>query len=88
MCYYLVVYIKITALTSQKQEFIQDLGNGRFLVSMREKPQQNQANNKVLDIVADYFKIDSKKIRFVSGHHKPSKILSIPDQKTGNGDMI
>lgn len=82
------MYIKITVLTGQKQESIQSLANGRFLVSVREKPEQNQANNKVLDIVSDYFKIDSKKIRFVSGHHKPSKILSIPDQKTENGDMI
>lgn len=79
MCYYIGVYIKITAVTGQKQDSIKDLGNGRFLVSVREKPEQNQANNKILDIVAEYFKIDSKKIRFISGHHKPSKILSISE---------
>lgn len=73
------MYIKISALTSQKQESIQDLGNGRFLVSVKEKPEQNQANNKILYLMAEYLKIDSKKIRFVSGHHKPSKILSISD---------
>lgn len=71
------MYIKITAVTGQKQQSIKDLGNGRFLVSVREKPEQNQANNKILDLVAQYLKIDQKKIRFVSGHHKPSKILSI-----------
>ncbi len=73
------MYIKISALKGQKQDTIQDLGNGRFLVSVREKPEQNQANRKILQLVAEYFKIDSNKIRFISGHQKPSKIVSIPD---------
>ncbi len=73
------MYIKISALTGQKQDLVKDLGNGRFLVSVREKPEQNQANKKILQLIAEYLKIDSNKIRFVSGHHKPSKILSIPE---------
>ncbi len=73
------MYIKITALTGQKQEFLKEGENGRFVVSVKEKAEQNQANNKIIILVAEYLKIDPKKIRFISGHHKPSKILSIPD---------
>lgn len=80
MWYYIGMYIKVTALTGQKKEFIQDLKNNRFLVSVKEKPEQNLANRKILQMVADYFKKPVSKIKIISGHQKPSKILSIFDE--------
>jgi uncharacterized protein YggU (UPF0235/DUF167 family) len=34
-------------------------------------------NERVIDIFQNYFK--TKKVRIVSGHHSPSKILNIGD---------
>lgn len=73
------MYIHIKALTNQKEERISERKAGYFDVSVREKPEQNQANRKIIQIVAGYFKIEPEQIRMISGHHKPSKILSIPD---------
>ena len=73
------MYIKITALTSQKQEFVREGKEGRFLVSVKEKPEQNMANRKIMQIIASHFQIPVSRIKIISGHHKPSKILNIVD---------
>lgn len=73
------MYIHIKALTNQKEERISERKAGYFDVSVREKPEQNQANRKIIQIVARYFKMEPEQVRMISGHHKPSKILSIPD---------
>jgi len=73
------MYIHIKVLTNQKEERVFERKPGYFDVSVREKPEQNQANRKIIQIVAGYFKIEPEQVRMISGHHKPSKILSIPD---------
>lgn len=73
------MYIYIKALTNQKEERVFERKPGYFDVLVREKPEQNQANRKIIQIVAGYFKIEPEQVRMISGHHKPSKILSIPD---------
>jgi len=71
------MYIKINALTTQKQEFLQETGTNRFLVSVRQKPEQNQANKRIIELMALHLSISVSSVRIVSGHHKPSKIFDI-----------
>jgi uncharacterized protein YggU (UPF0235/DUF167 family) len=74
------MYVKITALTGQKQEFLREENNERFVVSVKEKPEQNMANRKILEIIALHFKVPASRVKIVSGHHKPSKIFNIVDK--------
>ncbi len=71
------MYIHIKALTNQKEEQISERKPGYFDVSVREKPEQNQANRKIIQLVSKHLNISEKSMRIISGHHKPSKILSI-----------
>lgn len=48
-----------------------------FDISVREKPERNMANTRVLELVAEHFKIPVNKVRIVNGHHHPSKLLVI-----------
>ena len=71
------MYIHIKALTNQKEERVFERKPGYFDVFVREKPEQNQANRKIVEIMAQHFSIRPEKVRIVSGHHKPSKIFNI-----------
>jgi uncharacterized protein YggU (UPF0235/DUF167 family) len=35
------------------------------------------ANNRVIDIIADYFVVVRGKVKIVNGHQSPSKMLSV-----------
>jgi uncharacterized protein YggU (UPF0235/DUF167 family) len=50
-----------------------------FIISVKEKAERNMANARVLEIVAEHFKIPKNKVRIVNGHHHPSKLIIVED---------
>lgn len=75
------MYIRVSVSAGAKREVFKQVKNDSFLASVKEPAEQNRANTRVLELVADHFGILPKQIRIVSGHHSPSKIFSIPDEK-------
>ena len=69
--------IKIKVTTGAKKDSLKIVSEGRWEVSVREKPQQNQANARVLALVASRLGVRVNQIRIMSGHHSSSKTLKI-----------
>jgi len=55
------------------QESITD----HFVISVKEKAERNEANARVLELVARYFKVPVKKVRIINGHRHPSKLIIV-----------
>lgn len=62
-----------------KKESWKKKSEDHFEVSVKEKAERNMANTRVLELVAEYFKIPVNKVRIVNGHRHPSKLLIIED---------
>jgi uncharacterized protein YggU (UPF0235/DUF167 family) len=75
------MYIKVHVVTGAKKELITKKANDLYNVSVREPAERNMANRRVLELVAGELGIPTGKARIVSGHHSPSKILSIIEDK-------
>jgi len=71
------MYIKVKVSAGVKKEAFSELGKDSFAVSVREPAERNLANTRVRELVARHFGLPVGKIKIVSGHHSPSKILSI-----------
>ena len=71
------MYIKVKVITGAKKEKIDKVSEDHFNISVKEPAERNLANKKVLSLLKDYLKVYNKDIRIVSGHHSPSKIISI-----------
>ena len=69
------IHVKVTA-SAKKESFVQK-SEDHFEISVREKAQRNLANARVLELVADHFKIPLNKVRIVNGHRHPSKLIII-----------
>ena len=74
---YYHMFVKVNALTNQKKEFVKKTSENRYEISVKEKPERNNANNRIIQLLAIHFKITEKKIRIINGHHTPSKLISI-----------
>lgn len=48
-----------------------------FEISVKEKAQRNEANARVLELVAEHFKVPVNKVRIVNGHRHSSKLLIV-----------
>lgn len=71
------MYIKVEVNAGAKTEVIRKTGDDSFDISVREKAERNQANRRVLELIRQQFSGKRVIAKIVSGHHSPSKIISI-----------
>ena len=69
------IHIKVTA--GAKKETWKKKSEDHFEISVKEKAQRNEANARVLELVAEHFKVSKNKVRIVNGHRHPSKLLVV-----------
>lgn len=69
------MYIHVRIKTKQKEESIKQLSETKYEISVKEEAKQNRANTRMIELLAEYLKV--KKIKIISGHHSPSKLLSV-----------
>ncbi len=70
--------IRIHVKTAAKKEGIVQKGADRLEISLKEKPERNEANKKLVTLVGKHFSVPVGKVKIVIGHKRPSKIVSIP----------
>lgn len=77
--YTLDMYVQVRVLAGQKKERVEKKSDTQYVISVKEKAEQNLANRRIIAILASEYGISEESIRIVSGHHRPSKIFSLPD---------
>ena len=71
------MYIKIKVNTEVKKESFVKKTDTSYVIGVREKPERNLANKRILELVAHNFRLPVNKVRMISGHQSGSKILSL-----------
>lgn len=71
------MHIKVKVKTGAKNETLRKVSDAQFEISVREKPEQNAANDRVIALIARHFQIAGNAVRIVKGHHRASKILTV-----------
>lgn len=69
------IHVKVTAGVT-KESFIKK-SEDHFEIKVKEKRERNMANNRVLELFAEHFKITKNRVRIVNGHRSPSKLLVV-----------
>ena len=70
------MYIKVKVFAGSKKEEFKKISDVCFEAKVKEKAERNIANKKVVELVRRHF-VSAGDIRIISGHHSPSKILSL-----------
>ncbi len=73
------MYIKVRVITSAPKEVITKKEDDLIELYLREPPERNLANRRVLEIIRELYPKTSVKI--VNGHHSPSKMIEISAPK-------
>ena len=71
------MYIKVVVTAGAKREILRRLSDTKLAISVTEPAKQNLANRRVVALVATHFGVPVAKVRIISGHHSPSKMLSV-----------
>lgn len=69
------MYIKLKVIPDAKQEKIEQLKDDEYRVWVKAPAEMGLANSRVLELMHDMY--PNKRVRLVSGHTSPSKIVSV-----------
>ena len=71
------MYLKVKVTTGAKKESFKKKKEDAFEISVKEKPERNMANKRIIDLLAEHLEVSKGKVKIVSGHHRPNKLFSI-----------
>lgn len=71
------MFLRVKVHASAHEEKIEKRGLDHWDIAVREPAERNEANRRVLTLVAEELNMPIGKVRMISGHHSPSKILSV-----------
>jgi uncharacterized protein YggU (UPF0235/DUF167 family) len=71
------MYIRVKVFAGVKKELVKEIGENRLEIHVKEPAEANLANKRVLELVAERLGVLAKKVKIISGHHHPVKLLSV-----------
>ena len=69
------MYLKIKVVPEAKQEKLEKISGDSWHIWVKVPAENNCANSRVLELVREEY--PNQSVRIVSGHHSPSKIVSV-----------
>ncbi len=71
------MYVKVNVKTNQRAELIEKIKENHYKISVKEKPERNMANKRILELMSKEFGVSVSNIKIINGHQQPSKMLSL-----------
>lgn len=69
--------IFVKAKPRAKEQKIEKVDENRFVVFVKEAPEKGKANEAIIKVLAEYFKVSKSNIKLVSGFSSENKIFEI-----------
>lgn len=71
------MYIKVVVQPSSKKEELVKQTDTSYVCRVKEKAERNMANMRVREILAHMYNVPIGKVRIISGHRNPKKMISV-----------
>lgn len=71
------MYVRVHVVPSAKKERVTKVSPTEFQIAVKEPAERNQANGRILTLLANEFGVSVKQLRILTGHHSSSKMVSV-----------
>jgi len=72
------MYVKVRARPGAKKEMVLEMDDRRELtIHVKEPAQQNLANRRIIEILAERYSVPARSIQMLSGFRSPNKVFTI-----------
>ncbi len=69
--------IRAKIIPNSKKESIEELRDGRFSIKVNADRKAGLAHERAIILIANYFGLESKKIKIISGHTSQTKTFLV-----------
>ncbi|HEY0964761.1 MAG TPA: DUF167 domain-containing protein [Candidatus Paceibacterota bacterium] len=71
------MYVKVHVYPGMKKERVTETAKDHYELVVKEPAERNAANGRVRELIAELYGVPVGKVRIVTGHRSPSKLLEI-----------
>lgn len=71
------MYVRVHAVPSARKESVTKESDTVFYIAVKEPAEQNLANKRIREILAQELSVLPAQVRMLTGHHSRSKMYSI-----------
>ena len=71
------MYIHMKVTPGAKKESFNMLDETHGVICVKEPAEQNRANKRLCEILAEHYRVSPKAVRIINGHHNRTKLISI-----------
>lgn len=75
MCLNMRIYVK--TVPNSKKVAVEKIGEGHFKIKVDAKAEDGKANRRLIEVMAEYFKVPKSSIVILQGHKNRDKIIEI-----------
>ena len=68
-------YIRVEAHPKAKKDLITRLTSNSYRIQTKAPAQDNRANSQITTILADYLRVDQKRLKLIKGHRNRKKMF-------------
>jgi uncharacterized protein (TIGR00251 family) len=69
--------IRVKAKPNSRKEGIKKLGENFYEVRVSAPPEKGKANERIIELLAEFFKVPKKKIKLIKGEKSKEKLFEI-----------
>lgn len=69
--------IFVRVKTRAKEEKVEKVNENHFIVKVKEVPEKGRANQAVIKILAEFFKVPISNVKIISGLKSKNKVVEI-----------
>lgn len=73
--------IEVRVVPNARKSEVIELADGGFRVRLAAPAVEGAANDELVRVIAEHFKVRSRNVEIVSGHHSRQKRLSITERR-------
>jgi len=69
--------IKVKVKPNSGEQEIKNISEGRYVVNLKERAEENKANIELLKLLRSYFNVSNKDIKIIKGLRSRNKIVEV-----------
>ncbi len=69
--------VSVRVTPKSRRERFEETGKGEFAAAIRERPQNNEANDRIQFLLARHFNVPITSVRFLTGMRAKKKVFEV-----------
>ena len=71
------MYVRVKVLPGARKESVTKRSETEFYITVKEKPERNLANKRVIELLAREHGVSTASIKMMTGHRSSTKMFSV-----------